>query len=271
MSSLIMASVAGRKKSIVSSTGLHIDTPVANNTLLNKAANQSTSLYQQCSALRARLLRIRNFSRYFRLAANPDARHSTDPVTQLWDLFSLGISLCYVFDLLPADAGFSKIDHSEFKSDNYEANPDREKKHAIVAFAIQIRSDQVLNAIPECEPFTVRDIWDRESTDGLVRVTLFTLPGVSVLSFVLSQVINTVTAIVNHLPPSAFDPQVPETSIPTSLSLSNLSTDNLPHPTDAKEVARNNIIREIVETERKYVQDLETMQVGCVSASLQWI
>jgi len=177
-----MASVAGRKKSIVSSTGLHIDTPVANNTLLNKAANQSTSLYQQCSALRARLLRIRNFSRYFQLAANPDARHSTDPVTQLWDVFSLGISLCYVFDLLPADAGFSKIDHSEFRSANFEANPDREKKHAIVAFAIQIRSDQVLDAIPECEPFTVRDIWDRESTDGLVRVTLFTLPAVFVLT-----------------------------------------------------------------------------------------
>ena len=32
-------------------------------------------------------------------------------------------------------------------------------------------------------------------------------------------------------------------------------------PANAQENARNNIIREIVETERKYVQDLEHMQV----------
>jgi cell division control protein 24 len=32
-------------------------------------------------------------------------------------------------------------------------------------------------------------------------------------------------------------------------------------PANAQEAARNNIIREMVETERKYVQDLEIMQV----------
>ncbi len=31
---------------------------------------------------------------------------------------------------------------------------------------------------------------------------------------------------------------------------------------NAREKDRNHIIREIVETERKYVQDLEVMQVG---------
>ena len=36
---------------------------------------------------------------------------------------------------------------------------------------------------------------------------------------------------------------------------------NTPVPTNAQESARNNIIRELVETERKYVQDLEVMQV----------
>ncbi|KAF5351656.1 hypothetical protein D9756_007738 [Leucocoprinus leucothites] len=238
-----MASVAGRKKSIVSSAGLHIDTPVANNTLLNKAANQSTSLYQQCSALRARLLRIHGFAHYFQLAATPDSRQSTDPVTQLWDLFSIGISLCYIFDQLPADPGFPKINHSEYNPDTYDANPDREKKHAIALFAMQVRSSQVTQVIPECEPFTVRDIWDRDSTDGLVKV------------------INTVTAIVDHLPESAFDSPPPSPpSIHANDSLDSLSSDTFPQPADAKEAARNNIIREIVETERKYVQDLETMQ-----------
>ncbi|KAF9448199.1 hypothetical protein P691DRAFT_781278 [Macrolepiota fuliginosa MF-IS2] len=232
-----------RKKSIVSSAGLHIETPVAHNTLLNKAANQSTSLYQQCSSLRARLLRIRGFSLYFALAATPDSRQSTDPVTQLWDLFSIGISLCYIFDQLPAEAGFPKISHSEYNQETYDTNPDREKKHAIALFAMQVRSTQVTQAIPECEPFTVRDIWDRDSTDGLVKV------------------INTVTAIVNHLPPSAFDSPPPSPpSLGPSDSFDNLSTDALPQPANARESARNNIIREMVETERKYVQDLEIMQ-----------
>ncbi len=43
-------------------------------------------------------------------------------------------------------------------------------------------------------------------------------------------------------------------------SLNTDSATSVP-PATAKESARNNIIREMVETERKYVQDLEIMQV----------
>jgi hypothetical protein len=35
-----------------------------------------------------------------------------------------------------------------------------------------------------------------------------------------------------------------------------------PSPTNALAAARNNIVRELLETDRKYVQDLEFMQVG---------
>ena len=138
----------------------------------SSTVNQSTSLYQRCSSLRARLLRVRGFSRYFTLAATPDSRLSMDPVTQLWELFSIGISLCYIFDQLPAEAGFPRINHSEYNQETYESNPDREKKRAIALFVMQIRSEQVIQAIPECEPFMVRDIWDRDSTDGFVKVIM---------------------------------------------------------------------------------------------------
>jgi hypothetical protein len=164
-----MTSVAGRKKSVISTAGLTIDTPVATNGLLNKAASQSTSLYQQCSALRSRLMLIRGFPHYFNLATPPDSRRSTDPVTQLWDLFALGIPLCYIFDLLPAEAGFNKINNSSFTED-YDANPDRAQKRAIALFAMQIRTDEVTQKIPGCELFTVTDLWDRKLTDGLVKV-----------------------------------------------------------------------------------------------------
>ncbi|KAJ7462255.1 hypothetical protein B0H11DRAFT_2054796 [Mycena galericulata] len=221
---------AGRKKSIISTAGLPVDAPIQNNTLLNKAASQSVSLYQRCSALRARLMQIRGFPFYFSLAS-PDSRQSTDPVTQLWDLFSLGIPLCYIFDQLPQEQGFNKINHSEFDQKQYDANPDRAKKHAIALFAMQIRTDKVKNSIPNCELFTVTDLWDRNSTDGLVKV------------------VETVTAIVEYLPEDAFEltPQSP-------------SDPSFVPPANAQEAARNNIIREMVETERKYVQDLEIMQ-----------
>jgi cell division control protein 24 len=167
LSSPTMATVAGRKKSIVSGASLQIDTPVANNTLLNQAA--ITSLYQECSRLRSRLMHIRGFPKYFQLVSN-DSRQSTDPVTQLWDLFSYGIPLCYIFDQLPEEEGFNKINNSEFNQEQYESNPDRAKKHGIAVFAMQVRNDKVAHNIPECEPFTVTDLWDRGSTDGLVKV-----------------------------------------------------------------------------------------------------
>ncbi|KAJ7287566.1 hypothetical protein C8J57DRAFT_1284297 [Mycena rebaudengoi] len=224
-------SSAGRKKSIISQAGLPVDAPIPNNTLLNTAASQSVSLYQRCSALRARLLQIRGFPFYFSLASPDDSRQSTDPVTLLWDLFSLGIPLCYIFDQLPDGAGFKKINHSEFVQEQYDANPDRAKKHAIALFAMQLRTDQVTQNIPGCELFTVTDLWDRNSTDGLVKV------------------VETVTAIVKHLPADAF-----ETASPT------LGNDSAAAPANAKEAARNFITREMVETERKYVQDLEIIQ-----------
>jgi cell division control protein 24 len=233
-----MASVAGRKKSIVSTSGIQIDTPVGNNTLLNKAASQSTSLYQQCSQLRIRLLRIKGFDYYFSLASEAtDSRRSTDPVTHVWDLFTLGISLCYIADLLPANQGFTKINNSSFDSEQYEANPDRAKKRAIAHFAMEIKR-KIANAIPGCETFTVTDLWDRNSTDGLVKV------------------VHTVTAIVNHLPPEAFE-ELPPSTPPLS---AHDSMDSIPDSLPVQDAARQNIVREIVETERKYVQDLEVMQ-----------
>lgn len=56
-------------------------------------------------------------------------------------------------------------------------------------------------------------------------------------------------------PPSAFP------SHETSDSLFHPDSPSLSGPVNAQETTRNRIIREIVETERKYVQDLEHMQV----------
>lgn len=88
---------------------------------------------------------------------------------------------------------------------------------------------------------------------------------------ILVQVIKTVTAIVDHLPPDAFEPEAPSTPFMSSQdSFDNFSSNpTVPTPpANAQETARNNIVREIVETERKYVQDLEILQVRAVSSLL---
>ena len=72
--------------------------------------------------------------------------------------------------------------------------------------------------------------------------------------------VRTVTAIVNHLPEDAFEEPTPTTPALSSHNSLDSIPDSLP-PVNAQDSARQNIIREIVETERKYVQDLEVMQV----------
>lgn len=159
---LVMASAAGRKKSVISATTPTIESPIANNTLLNKAASQSTSLYQQCSALRTRLLQVQDFPEWFTVSSPPDSsRRSTDPVTQLWDCFALGVPLCYLFNLLPAPFSPINID-TDPKS--FDATNEKTKKRSIALFSMQIKQ------LEGCEQFTVTELWDRNSTDGFVKV-----------------------------------------------------------------------------------------------------
>jgi len=70
--------------------------------------------------------------------------------------------------------------------------------------------------------------------------------------------------LVDRLPEDVFLEVAPPS--PPTLALHE-SSDSLaqealvPAPANAQEAVRNNIVRELVETERKYVQDLEVMQV----------
>ncbi|KAJ3505158.1 hypothetical protein NLJ89_g7559 [Agrocybe chaxingu] len=88
---------------------------------------------------------------------------------------------------------------------------------------MQIRAEKVTQNIPGCESFTVTDLWDRNSTDGLVKSR-------------------------------------PPRTLSQNPSFDSLTDTLVTQPANAQETARNNIIKEMVETERKYVQDLEIMQ-----------
>ena len=148
---------------IIAAAAPSIDLPMANNNTLNKAASQSTSLYQQCSSLRTRLMRVQDFPPFFSLSVPTDAsssRRSTDPVTQLWDCFALGVPLCFLYNLIPTVQPLVvDCDASSFDPSNEKA-----RKRAIAMFAMG------LNSIEGCGTFMVMDLWDRDSTDGFVKV-----------------------------------------------------------------------------------------------------
>lgn len=161
----IMANVSSRKKSIASNAGLVIDTPVASNSILNKAASQFTSLYQQCASLRSRLMRIPGFPAFFALLhQNGSPTSHPDPVDEIWDCFSLGISLCFLLNLLPSQRTPIGIDTNPatFAIHNTHA-----RKRAIAHFVMGIRQ------MENCEEFSVTELLDRKSKDGLVKVCDF--------------------------------------------------------------------------------------------------
>lgn len=252
-----MASVASRKKSIISPACVQIDIPLGTSTLLNKAASQSTSLYQQCSALRSRLLRIHGFAHFFTLSSRSGSfRGSAEVVNTVWDCFALGTPLCYLFNLLPPP--ISPID-IETDPRSVDADNERAKKRAIALFAMQVKQ------LNHGEQFTVTDLWDRTNSDGFVKVCPIAIFFPAIAKMIV-KVVNTVTYIVDHLPPNVFEEVAPP-SPPSTLSSYDpfdsmrLDTPAIPTPVNGPDAERNNIIRELVETERKYVQDLEVMQV----------
>jgi cell division control protein 24 len=82
----------------------------------------------------------------------------------------------------------------------------------------------------------------------------------------VGQVVNTVTHIVDRLPLDVFEevaPPSPPSTLSTHESFDSMGHDIpvIPTPSNGPDAERSNIIRELVETERKYVQDLEVMQV----------
>ena len=169
-----MSSVAGRKKSMISPATVQIDIPIGTSTLLNKAASQSTSLYQQCSALRSRLLRVHGFAQFFALSSPTGSfRSSAEVVNTVWDCFALGTPLCYLFNLLPPPIAPIDIETDPLF---VEIDNERAKKRAIALFAIQVKQ------LNHGEQFTVTDLWDRTNSDGFVKVRF-----VSILLLLLRQ------------------------------------------------------------------------------------
>ncbi|KAG8811631.1 hypothetical protein FRC17_002372 [Serendipita sp. 399] len=258
-----------RKKSVTSSSGLlgsagggpdapngptlQIDTPVAMNTMLNKQA--ATSLYQQCLALRNRLLRVHDFSPYLALVDRHTQFGTLDVVHRLWHTLALGTPLCFLYNLLdlPMTERLS-VNTDPDDIDVYEKDPEAALKIRKRAAALFIMGVQKLKNSgqwsTDAELFTVTELTglDNKDTNGFVKV-------VATTSYLLDKLPEHVwMEEVETPPPSAHDEANRNfASGGDEISQSTLKGAN------AQEIDRNNVIRELIETERKYIQDLEVM------------
>jgi cell division control protein 24 len=146
--------------------------------------------------------------------------------------------------------------------DIYEQDPDaalKTKKKAAAFFIMGI--SRLKNAgqwADDIELFTVTELTnlDNKDTNGFVKV------------------VATTAHLLTKLPEHVWMPEV-ESPPPSSHDEANRDLRDLADdgsmgtlkPANAQEMDRNNVIRELIETERKYIQDLEHMHVSlCVLA-----
>ncbi|CAE6495383.1 unnamed protein product [Rhizoctonia solani] len=253
--------------------------------LVNKTGTQS--LYQRCSYALGRLLRIEGIPAFFSLSnsgrapprsgvpqedegekkgprdSTMRARQSTDPVRQLWDLLALGVPLCILYNAQPGVDPLQidcTIEGTEKKLPH-----NKHAKHATAFFIMglkQLAESGELRAQPEM--FTVSELFGN-NTNGFVKV------------------VSTVIYLLERLPESTFSPAPPSppslvsqfsTSYPATPGLfPSDSLDSLTSPVDAPsngfpfpppgpmddETFRKKHIQETLDSERKYVADLEVM------------
>lgn len=222
--------------------------PVAANTIGNKQAVASSSLYQACLNLRDRLYCVPGFGEAYLdeaglqsaisptsapadpfSAANsgsPLSPHgnfvapkasSSDPVTQLWQCFRLGSPLCALFNTMNPDV-------------ELPVNPDANRSNAnackaqVMKFIIALKeklgwdSDDI---------FTVSQLYLND-TNGFVKV------------------VKTINRLLDIFEERGL----------LLKSSRRSETEDLEQPSDD----RAKVIRELLTTERKYVQDLEVLQ-----------
>ncbi|KAI1097476.1 hypothetical protein F4804DRAFT_170827 [Jackrogersella minutella] len=187
--------------------------------IINQKADASRSLYQICIALKLRLARVPNFNVH--LEALPAPGDDQDgPVESLWNLLRTGLPLLTIYNCLQPENPL------EFDSTDPTANDTKRSKKAIFKF---VEACLKRPEIPGSETFVISDLMGNDTT-GFVKVI----------------------QVVNHVLDLAEE--------------RGLLLQVQPYPEDIGPVLpgsqmtyRDHIIQELVDTERKYVQDLENL------------
>ncbi|GAA97155.1 uncharacterized protein L969DRAFT_91996 [Mixia osmundae IAM 14324] len=213
--------------------------PQPTSSITNKPASAASSLYQNCLAVRESLCRVPGFAAAF---LNPDAPFAVgdpgpispngasdplsvipnDPVSQVSLCLRLGSSLCYLFNVLADTLNIDK---------QLDINPEatRNNLKACKASAAQfIMACSSTFGWHGDDLFTITNLYEQD-TNGTVKV------------------INVVTRLLSQLDQRGV--LMPPVEMPEAEKAQLGALDN-----------RAKVVNEILESERKYVQDLEALQ-----------
>ncbi|KAI0182968.1 CDC24 calponin [Xylaria flabelliformis] len=192
---------------------------VATANIINQRADASRSLYQICMALKQRLAKVPGFEGYLEVVERDALSSEYNPVESLWGLLRSGDPLLTIYNSIKPDVPLNP-------SDIATQDPARRPKAATFKFI-----DACLRQLqfPAAECFIVSDLMN-EDTTGFVKVI---------------QVINHVLDLAEKRGHLLELQPYPENG-------------SLEGPTPQM-TYRDHVIRELVDTERKYVQDLENL------------
>lgn len=223
------------------------------------AINKNTnSFYQQCLVLRNRLLRVYGFAPYLALIDEDPELSRLDIVRRLWHTFAQGTSLCYLYNLLDLPSS-EKLNPSNLIITGIPYDNIRTMKTAVAAFVMGIQRLKDKGMWPEyIETFSVTELTDIDKMDmnGFVKV-------VATTSHLLEKLPEDVwiSEIGYSLNSARF-----ERSDPVRNDKSTENIDGGPETGYIWGAKLDNTLKELIETERKYLQELEAMQVSSQNA-----
>ena len=136
--------------------------PPASDNIVNRRGGTESSLYQSCLALRRRLAEVPGFEPYLAEMDLEDQENSdeTDPVTSMWNLLRRGYPLLTVYNALQPETPI-RVDPAK-----YGGREDKAGKQATFQFLSACMSQL---KFPSAECFMVTDLYSSD-TNGLVRV-----------------------------------------------------------------------------------------------------
>ena len=194
----------------------------SSDSLVNRRGGTGSSLYQSCLSLRRRLAEVPNFEPYLTDMDQEDQADGldSDPVTSMWNLLRRGFPLLTIYNALQP-ARPIEVDPAKFVGREEKAG-----KQATFQF-LQACAKGLQFPMAEC--FMVTDLYSSD-TNGLVKV-------LKVINRVLDILANNGLLLSTHENPSAVDQVAPR---------------KLNH--------QENVIEELVTTERDYVHHLDALQ-----------
>ncbi|KAF8244253.1 hypothetical protein K440DRAFT_559152 [Wilcoxina mikolae CBS 423.85] len=203
-----------------SPTASIMSAPTVNDNIINKKADPAQGLYQTCLTLRERLRDVPDFEKFLEPPEDADPNIPEDPVTQLWRCFRLGSSLCVLFN---ATRPVELIRDDRLNPNLKTMN---DCKAATFHFLKGIKQELDIQGD---DAFMIHNLYS-DDTNGFVKVT------------------KTVTKILDILRSR-------------NLLLNRGNSDQSTETSEQKPLDnRARIVKELVDTERKYVQDLEILQ-----------